>query len=277
MYLVAGAGGNVGSEVVRALAEQGAEVRALSRGGELPGLPRRATAVAGDLDDPASLAGPLDGVDGVFLLPGYRDMPGLLAQAVRAGVTRVALLSGRSAASGDMGNAVTAYMVRSEEAVRAAGIPWTVVRPSAFAANALRWLPQLRAGDVVRGPFADVPVACIDPYDVGEVVADTLLGDGHEGQVYELSGPEPLLPAEQVTLLGDVLDRPLRFEGLDDVTARAEMAAAMPREYVDAFFDFYRGGALDESPVLPTVYDITGREPRTFEQWAQTHADAFAA
>ncbi|MFW6723573.1 SDR family oxidoreductase [Streptomyces sp. MAR4 CNY-716] len=100
--------------------------------------------------------------------------------------------------------------VGSEEAVRAAGVPWTVARPSAFAANTLRWLPQLRSGDLVRGPFADVPVACVDPYDVGEVVADTLLGDGHEGRVYELSGPEPLLPGEQVAVLGDVGAGPRR-------------------------------------------------------------------
>jgi hypothetical protein len=49
----------------------------------------------------------------------------------------------------------------------------------------------------------------------------------------------------------------------------------MPAEYVDAFFSFFADGTLDESQVLPTVQEVTGRPPRSFEQWARTHADAF--
>jgi hypothetical protein len=44
---------------------------------------------------------------------------------------------------------------------------------------------------------------------------------------------------------------------------------------VDAFFDFYAAGTLDESRVLPTVRDITGRPPRAFSEWAAAHAGAF--
>lgn len=275
MYLVTGATGNVGAEVLRALLSAGAEVRALTRGGTDPRLPAKAQPVPGDLNDPPSLREALAGVRGLFLLPGYADMPGILAEARAAGVQRVVQLSGRSAAGGDMSNAVSAYMIRTEEALREAGIPWTVVRPSAFHANALRWLPKLAAGDVLRLPFAEAAVASIDPYDIGEVVARALLQEGHAGKVYELSGPEPLLPAEQVRILGEVLGRALRFEAQPNAEARREMEASMPKEYVDAFFSFYVDGTLDESPVLPAVRELTGRPPRTFEQWAREHADSF--
>jgi hypothetical protein len=53
------------------------------------------------------------------------------------------------------------------------------------------------------------------------------------------------------------------------------MEAGMPQEYVDAFFDFNVNGSLDESPVLPTVENITGRQPRTFRHCATEHIDAF--
>jgi len=53
------------------------------------------------------------------------------------------------------------------------------------------------------------------------------------------------------------------------------MSAAMPAEYVDAFFSFYADGTLDESVVLPTVLEVTGTPPRTFRQWASAHAGAF--
>jgi hypothetical protein len=45
--------------------------------------------------------------------------------------------------------------------------------------------------------------------------------------------------------------------------------------YVDAFFDFSVAGSLDESQVQPAVREVLGREPRSFEQWAAAHADAF--
>src|SRR5215472_11587768 len=150
MFLVTGATGNVGGEVARALLDGGQQVRALTRDGRGQGLPPGAEPVAGDLDRPDTLAGPLDRVTGMFLLPGYRDMPGVLAEAARAGVERVVLLSGGSAGDGDLTNAVSRYMIRSEEAARGCGLAWTILRPSAFMSNAFRWLPQLRAGDVVR-------------------------------------------------------------------------------------------------------------------------------
>jgi hypothetical protein len=53
------------------------------------------------------------------------------------------------------------------------------------------------------------------------------------------------------------------------------MSATTPAKYVDAFFDFYVDGALDESKVLPTVREVAGRPPRTFTQWVAAHADAF--
>ena len=166
-------------------------------------------------------------------------------------------------------------MLRSEAAVKGSGIPWTILRPFAFMSNALRWRDQLREGDVVREPFATVPVAVLDPHDIAEVAASALRAEGHDGRTYVLSGPETLLPADRVRILGAALGRELRLEALSDADARAKMSAEMPAAYVDAFFDFYVDGALDESQVQPTVHEVLGREPRTFEQWSAAHADAF--
>jgi uncharacterized protein YbjT (DUF2867 family) len=275
MILVAGAAGNIGGALVGALAEAGQPVRALTRSARRDRFPAGVELAAGDLNDPASLRPALDGADGVFLLPGYADMPGVLAEARRAGVRTVVQLSGMSAGSGDMSNAITAYMVTSERAARESGLAWTIVRPAAFMTNALRWLPQLRAGDVVRAPFGHVRSAVTDPADIAAVAAVTLTAQGHESRVYEVSGPQALTPADQVAILGQALGRDLRFEALTDEEARAEMSATTPAKYVDAFFDFYVGGALDESKVLPTVREVTGRPPRTFTQWVSAHADAF--
>jgi uncharacterized protein YbjT (DUF2867 family) len=275
MFLVTGAKGNVGAEVVSSLVAADEEVRALVRSDTAPGLPPGVETAAGDLNRPASLAGALAGVRGLFLLPGYEDMEGIVAEARAAGVERVVLLSGSSAGSGDTSNAISAYMLRSEGAVRQSGLAFTILRPFGFMSNALRWRDQLRAGDVVVEPFADVAVAVIDPADIGAVAASALLDPAHDGPTYVLSGPAALTPAERLRILGAALGRSLHLEPQSNEDARAQMTSQMPSAYVDAFFDFYVDGSLDESEVQPAVREILGREPRTFEQWAAAHADAF--
>ncbi|MFF5213461.1 NAD(P)H-binding protein [Streptosporangium sp. NPDC000396] len=269
MILVTGATGNVGGEVVHALMNAGQPVRALVR--DPAGLP--VEQVVGDLDRPSSLAAALDGVRAVFLLPGYPDIPGLLRQA---GVERVVLLSSLAAVSTDTRNAVSEYMIRSETAVRESGLAWTFLRPNAFMSNALRWLPQLRTGDVVADAFGDVPIASVDPCDIAAVAVRALLDPGHEGRVYPLSGPERLLPAQRLAILADVLGRDLHFHALSDEEARADMAGRVPEEYIRAFFSFYSDRTLDESQIYPTVEKLTGTPPRTFRQWALAHRAAFA-
>jgi uncharacterized protein YbjT (DUF2867 family) len=275
MILVAGATGNVGAELVRALAGAGEPVRALSRHPVSTALPDGATAVTGDLNEPDSLTGVLDGARGMFLPSGYRGMPELLARARACGVRRVVQLSGSSAGARDLDNAISRYMTASEAAVRGSGLDWTILRPVSFMSNTLEWAGQLRAGDVVRAPFATVHQAVVDPYDVAAVAAAALLSDGHDGHVYPLTGPEPLSPADRLLVLGEVLGRKLRLDGESDDEARAEMAATMPAGYADAFLRFFSDGMLDESPVLTTVADVTGRSPRAFREWAVAHAAAF--
>ena len=276
MFLVTGATGNVGGELVRLLARTHQGVRALTRDPASAELPATVEAVPGDLNAASTLRPALAGARGVFLLPGYADMSAILTEVRAAGVEHVVLLSGSSAASGDTSNAISAYMIRSEEAVRHSRVPWTILRPSGFMSNALRWTPQLRAGDVAREPFADASVAVIDPADIAAVAAAVFRSPRpHKGQTYELSGPDALLPGDRLRLLGEVLRRNLRLQALPNDEAREQMSREMPAAYVNAFFDFYVRGTLDESRVHPTVAQILGSPPRTFLQWAHAHKEAF--
>lgn len=269
MILLTGATGNVGGAAARALLDSGVELAALVRPGRESSLPAGVVPLPGDLNDPASLPA-LDDVSALFLLPGYGAQEELLRR-VRG---RVVLLSGRSVLASDLDNPISRYMLAAENAVRDSGEPWTIVRPSGFMSNTLSWAPQLTAGDVVRTPFADVHIAMIDPADVSAVIAVALTAD-HAGQTYEISGPEPLRPADRVRILGDALGRGLRFEPQSDAEARAEMLETTPQEFVDTFFAFYSAGTLDESEVLPTVPALLGRPARTFAEWAADHAPEF--
>ncbi len=275
MILVTGATGNAGGGVVNGLLELGADVRGLVREGSESKQPNGVEAAVGDLNDPDSLRGPLEGVSAVFLLSGYDGIEESLALMRDAGMERVVLLSSSAAPTGDLDNAVARYHILSERAVRESGLPWTFLQPNSFMTNALRWLPQLKDGDTIHAPFADVAISTIHPDDLGAVAARALTTAEHEGRTYRLSGPEALRPAEQVAILAKFSGRDLRFEAQTNEEARAEMEAAMPKAYVDAFFEFFVDGTVDETTVHPTVGEVTGREPGTFEEWAEANADAF--
>jgi uncharacterized protein YbjT (DUF2867 family) len=275
LFLVTGATGNAGGAVVRALARGGHPVRALvRREQDATTWPAGVGLAVGDLNRAESLRDALKGVRGVFLLSGYQQLEQSLAEMRRTGAERVVLLSSSAAPDGDLSNGVARYHILSERAVRASGLAWTFLQPNSFMSNTFRWKAQLQAGDLVRLPFANVRIATIDPDDLGAVAAIALTSGDHDGRAFRLSGPESLLPADQVQILAKVLGRHLRFEAQSNEEARAEMGARMPAEYVEALFRFFVDGDLDESQVLPTVEEITGRKPGTYEQWARAHVEA---
>jgi uncharacterized protein YbjT (DUF2867 family) len=270
VIVVTGATGNVGGELVRALAARGdTAVRAVARRPDPSAFPPAVEVAAGELTDPASLGPALDGARGLFLLGGFATQE-LLAAARQAGVDRVALLTSRCVVGGRPDNAITRMWLDAEDAVRSSGLGWTILRPSGFHSNALRWLPQLRAGDVVQAPWPEVAIASIDPADIAAVAAVALTEPGHEGTAPALSGPQALTPAEQIAVLADVLGRPLQYEPLADEDARAGMAAdGTPAPFVDALFRFFSDGEFDDTSVVDSVRAVTGREPGTFAEWAR--------
>jgi uncharacterized protein YbjT (DUF2867 family) len=275
MILVTGATGNVGGELVRTLATAGQAVGALARGPTRTAFPAGVQVAAGDLGAPESLTAALAGVRSVFLLGGFPTMTDLLRRIRAAGAERVVLLTSRCVVGGKPDNAITRRWLDSEAAVLDSGLQWTILRPSGFHSNALRWLPQLSNGDIVQAPWPEVPIASIDPADIAAVAAAVLTEGGRQNTALSLSGPQPLTPDDQVATLARVLGRPLRYQPLSDDQARAQMAADTPAEVIDAFFRFFTAGEFDDSTVEPTVHEITGHPPRTFEQWATTHRHRF--
>jgi hypothetical protein len=72
-----------------------------------------------------------------------------------------------------------------------------------------------------------------------------------------------------------VLGRDLHFERQSDAETREELSKFSPANVVEAFFSFFAAGEFDDSKVLATVQEITGRQSRTFEQSTRAHTGAF--
>jgi uncharacterized protein YbjT (DUF2867 family) len=115
-----------------------------------------------------------------------------------------------------------------ERLIAAAGLESTIIRPGMFASNAVAWWgTAIRAG-VVRWPYGAAETAPVDDRDVAAVAARTLYQDGHAVGDYVLTGPESLSQAEQVSIIGDVLGRRIKFEELSPDEFRSETDLAAP-------------------------------------------------
>ncbi|TKA11243.1 NmrA family NAD(P)-binding protein [Actinacidiphila oryziradicis] len=275
MILITGATGTIGSEVVKALLPAHADhIRVLTRN---PGavFPEGIEKVVADLGD-GDLAPALDGVRAVFSLSEGLNIAAhgqrLIAAAQRAGVERIVKLSVRNVAHGAT-DPITTLHRAGEEAICDSGIGWTFLRPTAFMSNALNWAGMIAGDQVVYAPFAVGRAAVVDPADIAAVTAACLTQDGHDHRIYELTGPDPLSPADQVAILSKVLGRDLRYAEADPAGSVAQMVSyGMPEDLASAIIEQFRSTLEPWSPE-PTsdVTAVTKRPARTFADWAQAH------
>ncbi len=280
--LVIGGTGNVGSKVLSQLKDSPAYVRALVRNPNAAHFPPSVEVVRGDLTIPETLDRCLDGTDAVFLVwtaPHNTIAPAIERIARQA--RRVVFLSAPLKTPHPLfqePNPVRAIAEQIERLIESSGLQWTFLRPGMFAANALAWwAPQIRAGDVVRWPYLDVPTAPIDERDIAEIGVRALCEEGHSGAEYVLTGPQSLTHFEQLSTIGRAIGRSLRIEEMSPDEARREGIAGMPPFIANLLLNAWTAAVGHPTFMTSTVAEMTGRPPRTFLQWATENAAAFRA
>ncbi|MFC5213985.1 NAD(P)H-binding protein [Streptomyces coerulescens] len=274
MIVVTGATGNVGRPLVRALVEAGERVTAVSRRISADGVPTGVPHHQADLTEPERLKPVLDGAEALFLLTSGDfmaadgDLGAVLDAARASGVRRAVLLSSQGVGTGDHPSVL-------EDAVKASGLEWTMLRPGAFHSNALQWADMVRTRREVAAPFGDTALPSVDPADIAEVAAAALRAPGHAGEVYDLTGPAPVSPRQQTAAIGAALGEPVRFVELTRAEARAHMLHAMPEPVVESTLDMLGTPPAALRRVSPTVEHVLGRPPRSFADWTERNAGAF--
>lgn len=282
MILVTGATGTVGSAVVRLLAVGGEPVRVMTRDpskvGPLPGV----EVVRGDFDDYDSLAQAAAKAETLFLLsaPGpwvARHDQTMLATAQASGVRKVVKLS--AIGTGEQ-TGVTAgdWHLPGEQALRSSSLQWTVLRPSSFASNTLRWAAAIRSGNPVPNTTGAGAQGVIDPRDVAEVAARALTSGEYAQSVLTLTGPELLSVPDLAAQLGNVLGRTLQTVDVPLKAYREQMlASGIDPAFADVAVNGSRLVAEGRNRRLTgEVQLVLGRPPHTFATWARDHRDAFA-
>jgi uncharacterized protein YbjT (DUF2867 family) len=249
--LVLGATGSTGRRVASRLSGAGHAVRRASRRGE----------VRFDWTDRGTWAGALDGVERVYLMAPHElpVEPGFVHEAVARGVRRFVLLSTRG-----VEEMRDERLLAAERLVRGSGVGWTVLRPDWFDQNFDEgfFRPSVLAGELVL-PLGEKEQAFVDADDIAAVAVAALTEDGHEGEVYEVTGPEALSFPQALDVLARVTGRKVQFRGTPD-DYRAVMPADLAEEQIRAW------DALGDGEPTDTVARVTGREPKSFHDYAVT-------
>lgn len=283
MILVTGASGTVGSEVLKQLREQGAEVRAAFHSADKAARAKKQgiDTVVLDYANRASTAAALKGVDKVFLLgptvPNQVELENtVVEEAKKAGLKHIVKLSVLDAAGEKYTFAKWHRAV--ERTIERSGLKYTFLRCNEFMQNTLTYyLGTIKSEGAFYLPTKDSKNSVIDVRDIAAVAVKALTTSGHENKVYELTGPEALSHEQIAQKLSAVVGRQIKYVDISPSAFKeGAVAAGMPELYVDALLSLYQlyvaGGA---ERVTKDVERVGGRKPRTFDEFARDHAAAF--
>jgi uncharacterized protein YbjT (DUF2867 family) len=176
----------------------------------------------GDLGDPVSVAEAIKGVDKLFLLIGEENVPVELTQALTAyglakrfGLKHVTYVSVYKADQFlEVPHFANKYAV--EEAIRAGGTPYTILRPPYFAQNERRLKPELTGAGVYPIPVGNEGIAVVDIRDLAKAAAISLTEEGHNGKTYDLVSSEMLRGPEAAATWSRLLGKQIAYAGHTD-------------------------------------------------------------
>jgi len=284
VILVTGATGLNGSELVRRLSARGIPSRALVRNLEkaqpLASLPH-VEVVEGDMARPDSLTKALRGVDRAMLIsssdPTMLETQCTFIDAARkAGVRHVVKLSGIIPEL-DSPFRFARMHAEIEKRLEESGLAYTHLRAGEFMPSYFRQVPSIVGRGVLALPMGNARIASVDIGDLAEVAIAVLTTTGHDGKAYPLTGPESLTMAEVAAKLSAVTGKSIRYVDVPPEEAtKARLAAGMPpylAEGLDELFAERRKGK--ESKVWPTIEEVFGRKPTTFDEFASRNAAIF--
>ncbi|MCG8328392.1 MAG: NAD(P)H-binding protein [Chitinophagales bacterium] len=262
--LVIGGTGKTGRKVVQQLQSLDQNVRIGSRSGQPPF----------DWQRPDTWRTALEGMDKVYItfqpdlaVPGALDaIEGLVKIAKQCGISKLVLLSGKGEREAEL----------CEQVVIHSGIDFTIVRASWFMQNFSEsfLLEPIQTGYVAL-PKADAKVPYVDTGDIAEVVVASLMNEGHNGQVYELTGPRVLTFKEVVEEIEKASGRNINFESITlPAYINVLKEVGVDSDYV-WLINYLFSEVLDapgNDVVSNDIEKVLGRKARDFSEYAQITA-----
>jgi uncharacterized protein YbjT (DUF2867 family) len=281
--LITGATGNISSGILGQLKGSGHKLRALVRNPEkAEALKQQGVDVRiGDLEKPWTLGPAFEGADTVWILspPGPRapeQSSNALWAAKQGGAKHVVRMSAISAAF----NAPTINSrlhALSDAEVAASGIPFTIVKPHFFAQNLMVSAGSIAQEGTIYLALGEGKVGIIDLRDISDFAARVLTSAGHEGKTYTLTGPASVTMHQVAAAIGNAIGKPVKYVPVPVEAARQAMTQmGMDPWMANLLCDYSTAYSANWGDLVTDDFQrVTGKAPRSIEQFAKDFAGAF--
>ena len=195
----------------------------------------------GDFDKPETLEQAVQGAERMLLISGTRvgarvvQHKAAIDAAAEAGVGHVVYTSFIGIDDPANPSEVRHDHIETERLIRASGCGWTMLRDAHYAdAMILMAGPGVMQSGKWFSNAGEGREAMVWRDDCIESAVAVLTGEGHEGQIYNITGPELQTFREVAAIMAEVTGRVVEYVSLDDEGQYAMFdAMGIPRRPVD--------------------------------------------
>jgi len=253
--LVFGSTGSIGKEVAAALAKKNVPFRAavhkIEKADEVKKLGNNIEVVEVDIKNAESLDKALKGIEKVFFMtPPLATLYGEgMADALKRNGVKYAVKLSALGSEETGGKFIWAEEHRQvEDYIKKLGIHLTSIRPSSFFSNLWHDIPTVKNQSALFKALGDSKMNHIDTKDIGEVCAVCLTQSGHEGKIYNITGPDTLSWNELAKIYSEELGKTVNYVPITDEQLREQAKKYFPEHAIDGYsnmFTYFRNGGYD--------------------------------
>jgi NAD(P)H dehydrogenase (quinone) len=268
---VTGASGKLGARVL-------ATVRGRVGPNDVVGLARTPSRLPGggrwaDFDEPESLEAAFTGIGALLFVASNAPDPARMVQhaavvaaAAAAGVGRIVYTSlvdcdRRSTPVDEMHSA-------TEDLIRRSGVPWTFLRNGEYTENWTASASEYATTGLVRANVGGARLVSVTRDDLAEATATTIVGEGHAGKTYDLTGERLWGFVDLAAAVARATSAPVVYREISDEDQRMLFRRrGLPAHVVDLMMDVHKeireGGFARPSTDLT---QLLGREPQALDK-----------
>ncbi|MGB3243242.1 MAG: SDR family oxidoreductase [Sulfitobacter sp.] len=289
--LVTGASGKLGRHTVELLLEKGVapeNIIATTRDpSKLDDLKSHGVVVRkADFDAPEELERAFAGADRLAIIStDALDVPGKRLTQQTAAVNAAKAAGVKHIYYTSMPNPVPESRITfvgdhagTEEAVKASGMTYTILRNSWYQENLTMSLPQAFGMGQWFTSAGEGRTAHVSHADCADALASAMVSDDVADQTFTLTGPEALTNAEIGALAADAAGKPLAVVNLTDEQLAEGMKAGGVPEFMVPFLLGFEANTREGFTDFTTedVEKLTGRKPRSMKDYLKKNAAAMA-
>ena len=274
-FLVIGASGVNGSEIVKLLKAQGQSVRTTTS--------KKATSaeqVHVNLATGEGLSEAFKNIDRAFFLSPaghadqYKILSPLIKEAKKQGLKKVVLMTALGVDANE-----ASPLRQSELELEKSGLDYNIIRPTWFMQNFNTfWIQGIKEQGKIQLPAENAKISFIDVRDIAAVAVKLLTDDSLKNKAFNLTGSEAIDHSQVASVISETAGRKVVYENVQpEVLKNNLLKVGVPADYTDLMlllFSFVRAGY--NQGITNDVKTVTGKDPIKFQQYAKDFKNSWA-